>query len=270
MIKVDTHIRSFPFCVSHYAGHGNKRRYLSSELNITKMYTLLVQASYPEQHLLVQGGCDPKEVKCEIRYRFYYDYFRSHFNYGFGRPRPDVCCECSLFDAKIKVERCRATKRQLETNRRLHKQKAKMFSAKLKELSQIASDRDDTECICFDFKQNIPFPHLPTGDMFYSRQLWLFVFGIHSAKTGKGKMYTWPETQTQAKRGVYIRDNISDTVKTLYVFTDGCRGQNHNHTMVNYLQTLVLNGRFDKVVHRLPVRGHSFLPCDRNFGVIEK
>ncbi len=33
---------------------------------------------------------------------------------------------------------------------------------------------------------------------------------------------------------------------------------------------MVLNGRFDKVVHCLPVRGHSYLPCDRNFGVIEK
>ena len=90
-------------------------------------------------------------------------------------------------------------------------------------------------------------------------------------------MYTWPETQ--AKRGVnevvsclslYIRNSIPETVRTLYVFTDGCRGQNHNHTMLNYLQTLVFNGRFDKVVHRLPVRGHSFLPCDREFGVIEK
>ena len=33
--------------------------------------------------------------------------------------------------------------------------------------------------------------------------------------------------------------------------------------------TLVLNGRFDKDVHRLPVRGHSFLPCDRNLLVVE-
>ena len=68
----------------------------------------------------------------------------------------------------------------------------------------------------------------------------------------------------------YIRNSIPETVRTLYVFTDGCRGQNHNHTMLNYLQTLVLNGRFDKVVHRLPVRGHNVLPCDREFGVIEK
>ena len=33
--------------------------------------------------------------------------------------------------------------------------------------------------------------------------------------------------------------------------------------------TLVLNGRFDKDMHRLPVRGHSFLPCDRNLLVVE-
>ena len=65
-----------------------------------------------------------------------------------------------------------------------------MFYAKLKELSQVARERDDTECICFDFKQNIPFPHLPTGDVFYLKQLWLFVFGVNSAQIGKRKMYT--------------------------------------------------------------------------------
>ena len=82
----------------------------------------------------------------------------------------------------------------------------------------------------------MPFPHFPTGDVFYLRQLWLFVFGIHSAKTGKGKMYTWPETQ--GKRGVnevvsclshYISHHIPATVRTLHVFTDGCRGQNQPH-----------------------------------------
>ena len=59
---VDTHMRSFPFRVSHYAGHGNKRRYLSSELCITKMYTLLLQASYPDHYLLVQGGLTQKRL----------------------------------------------------------------------------------------------------------------------------------------------------------------------------------------------------------------
>ena len=43
--KVDEHIRLFPYCVSHYARHGNSRRNPSSELciakNKNKMFTFL-------------------------------------------------------------------------------------------------------------------------------------------------------------------------------------------------------------------------------------
>ena len=112
---------------------------------------------------------------------------------------------------------------------------------------------------------------------FYSRQLWLFVFEIYSAKTGKSRIYTWPETK--ARRGVnkvvsylndYITKYLDPTLRTLHVFTDGCRGQNHNNTMIQYLHSLVLNKRLDSVIHRLPMRGYSYLPCDRKFGVIER
>ena len=98
--------------------------------------------------------------------------------------------------------------------------------------------------VCFDFKQNMPYPHIATGDVFYSRQLWLFVFGIYSAKTGKSRIYTWPETN--ARRCVnevvsclddYISKYLNATVRNLHVFTDGCRGQNHNSTMVQYLHS---------------------------------
>jgi len=40
--------------------------------------------------------------------------------------------------------------------------------------------------------------------------------------------------------------------------------------MVQYLHSLVLNGKFDEITHQLPVRGHSYLPCDRDFGIIER
>ena len=270
--KVDQHIRTFSYRVSHYGETGKKRRYLSSELSITKMYTLFLELCYPEKYIQYKSGVEPSKIDCEVKFRFYYDYYKANFNYGFGRPRSDVCCECTQLDAKIKVEKTPAVKRALETQKRLHKTKASVFYAKMKECRAVARSQQDTDYICFDFKQNIPFPHLPTGDVFYSRQLWLFVFGINSAKVGKGKMYTWPETQ--AKRGAneviscldhFIKEYVPETVKKL--FTDGCRGQNHNHTM---LQSLVLNGRFDSIIHELPIRGHSYLPCDREFALIEK
>ena len=67
-----------------------------------------------------------------------------------------------------------------------------MCCAKLKGLSQVARERDNTECICFHLKQNMPFPHLPTGDVFYLRGLWLFVFGVNYAKTGNSKFTRGP------------------------------------------------------------------------------
>uniref|UniRef100_UPI00358DF5DA uncharacterized protein isoform X1 n=2 Tax=Myxine glutinosa TaxID=7769 RepID=UPI00358DF5DA len=275
--KLDAHIRSFPYCVSHYASHGKKRKYLSSELTVVKKYTLFLELLYPDKYAEYRAGTDVKKIDCEVKFRFYYDYFKQNFNYGFGRPRSDVCCECTELQAKIKVEKNAAVKKGLETKLLLHKKKAKIFYQKLNEFTKVAQENADTECLCFDFKQNISFPHIPTGDVFYSRQLWLFVFGIHSAKLGKMKVYSWPETE--AHRGVnevvssikhYIDNTIPNTVRKLIVFTDGCHGQNHNHTMVQYLSSLVISGSFDEVIHRFPIRGHSYLPCDRNFGVIEK
>lgn len=40
--------------------------------------------------------------------------------------------------------------------------------------------------------------------------------------------------------------------------------------MIRYLAALCKLGRFRTIVHRFPEPGHSFLPCDRSFGIIEK
>lgn len=59
-------------------------------------------------------------------------------------------------------------------------------------------------------------------------------------------------------------------VKSLYLFSDNCGGQNKNHTIVRFCNALVETGRFDEVHQIYPLRGHSFLPCDRAFGTIKR
>ena len=49
--------------------------------------------------------------------------------------------------------------------------------------------------ITFDFMQNIPFPHIPISDLFYIRQMWLYVFGI------KAFMYEYDEITAKKKAG---------------------------------------------------------------------
>ena len=39
-LKIDDHISNFPYQVSHYGGHRSKRRYLSADLNVLRMYTM--------------------------------------------------------------------------------------------------------------------------------------------------------------------------------------------------------------------------------------
>jgi hypothetical protein len=58
-------------------------------------------------------------------------------------------------------------------------------------------------------------------------------------------------------------------VSTVYLYSDGCPGQNKNIDVVRYLFTLVRLGRFEHIQHHFPVRGHSFLPNDRDFGHTE-
>lgn len=54
------------------------------------------------------------------------------------------------------------------------------------------------------------------------------------------------------------------------MFSDACGGQNRNHTLVAFFLALVAIGRFKKIYQYFPVRGHSFLQCDRNFGVAKR
>ena len=54
------------------------------------------------------------------------------------------------------------------------------------------------------------------------------------------------------------------------MWTDNCIGQNKNKMMVVALVHLVAKVRFDEISHRFLVNGRSFLPCDRDFAMIEK
>lgn len=58
-------------------------------------------------------------------------------------------------------------------------------------------------------------------------------------------------------------------VDTIHLFSDSCGGQNKNSTVIHYLYSLVRNGKFRYIRHVFPIRGHSFMPCDRDFAKTE-
>jgi hypothetical protein len=54
-----------------------------------------------------------------------------------------------------------------------------------------------------------------------------------------------------------------------FIFTL-CSGQNKNFVLSRFCLFLTDSKRFEKVIQYFPVRGHSFLPCDRDFGIISR
>lgn len=69
---------------------------------------------------------------------------------------------------------------------------------------------------------------------------------------------------------MYLDQIIEPSVKELKIFSDSCGGQNRNHTVLRFWSALTITGRFNKIVHYFPERGHSFLQCDRDFGTAKR
>lgn len=122
--------------------------------------------------------------------------------------------------------------------------------------------------------QHLPVPHLPVNDIFYLRQLWLYTLGVHHYYQGGNKAYFYMWSECDAGHGAnevisalnhVIENKVGAQCTKLKPFSDACTGQNRNYAMVRYLMTLVNTSRFETVQHCFPTRGHSFLPCDRDF-----
>lgn len=135
------------------------------------------------------------------------------------------------------------------------------------------------DVLSFDFQQNMPLPHITSGDVFYKRLLWSYNFCVHSASTGKS--YYFMYNKTVARKGqnevvsflhYYFKNILSQNIKMVFLFSDNCSSQNKNKLLFQYLSVVVNSQTFSfkSIIHRYPEPGHSFLPCDRCFGHIKK
>lgn len=265
---VHDHINSFPKVSSHYSrAKSPHRKYLPTGLNINIMYTL-----YQDWMLENHQGIEV------VSSRYYRDVFNRDFNIGFEPPKSDTCNYCDKVNIEMRglsAESDNDRLNDLKTQKNEHLDHAKIAHNLLKSYK----DNNDPSLavICVDLQQALPTPKLTTGVQYYKRKLWTFNFGVHNIKTGRAVMYMWNEAG--GKRGSaeiascvmhYVDGNIDSSVNKLIIFSDNCGGQNKNINVVLACLQKIHQGRFTTIEHIFMIPGHSYLPCDRDFGNIEK
>ncbi|XP_072384056.1 uncharacterized protein [Diabrotica undecimpunctata] len=257
--KIIEHIESFPKIESHYArAKTPDKLFLSPDLNVSRMYRAFLEkycADYQPPN------------KPPVTRQWYNEIFISKFNLSFARPKVDTCSTCDSLAVQIK-----SGDKAAVTEQELHHRRAE---AATKAMSTETKNACTSNCyvLSFDMQQQMYIPQLT-----HSQQLAVCNLGIHDSITGKGFMYLW--TEDFGGRGAleissclytYLTKEIGNHgKKKLILWSDNCGGQNKNQFMIAMYLTILANNVFEEIIHKFPVKGHTFLNCDRDFAIIEK
>ena len=163
---VEQHIASFPVNESHYTrSHSSSVKYLSSDLNLNKMYDLYVEKCKATQTPPVKKWC-------------YWDIFNTKFNLSFYPPRQDTCKRCDTTKVRIEAataEGDAAKLAELQQDHEIHLRKAEAARTALNVEEQNASGH---EAFTFDLQKVLSLPRLTTNEVYYCRQLSVYNIGI--------------------------------------------------------------------------------------------
>lgn len=262
---VKKHISSFPAFQSHYTRKDNpQRKYLSPTLDVRKMYNLY------------KTYCQEKQLSSVKEHSYRY-IFNTSFNLHFHTPRKDTCKNCDLYKTKISVEEDPQKKLELETQHEIHLRKAEKARESMKTDKRKAEESPDRTYTCtMDLQKALPFPVLTVSEAYYRRNMYCYNFGIHDIARSQAVLYVWDETI--ASRGSqeisscllkHFKNNAADK-KHIILYSDACTGQNRNLKVALMLMKLTQDSNIEVIDHKFMTSGHSYLPNDSDFGIIEK
>lgn len=282
LLKVRQHIESFPAYKSHYRRSDTPDcKYLSSELNMTKMYEMY-KKSIENEHRLENhdDSVDAWQAKC-VSINTYKRIFRRDFNLKFKSPKKDTCKKCDRLKILIDAEELKPNPERntilakLKAEQELHHRQAEKSTA-IRDQDVEVGKTDDVHVISFDLQKVFPIPKITTNEAYYKRQLSVLNFGIQDLTSEQAYMYVWHEGI--ASRGpqevasclkMYVKKYVQ--CNKLIAWSDSCGGQNRNIKIVLAYMYLVAQPDIlvDTIIHKFCVSGHSYLPNDRDFSQIE-
>jgi hypothetical protein len=265
-IDIREFIENYPSQESHYSPTVKTgRKYIESNKNISILYREFIEMY--------------TEYDDYVHYQFFYHIFKD-CNVGFGVPRSDICGTCEEFNVKIKsaiVEKSDLLENELKTSLNKHQIEADFFYKLQNELKSLAKSDPRVAVISMDYEKNFFVPVTKVSTEYYSRQLSIHNFGIHNMGEEKAVMFMYSENfalkgpnETISILNYYLQTKIGSNVKKIYIFSDNCFAQMKSRYLWLFYDILVKCKVYDEINLIYPIPGHSYLDCDRDFGLIEK
>lgn len=273
-LKVMEFIKSLKGRKSHYSIRDSSKVYLPEELNIAKLHRMYNESNKENQ----------------VGYTTFREIFENNFNISFGFPRKDTCSTCDILKGEIAIleeeiaqcmdEKTKKTKKktidQKNDEKKLHLARSDKFYFLKRKYRKQSQKEAKMEAIVMDYQKNLPTPNITTSDVYYRRQLNFISFNIHVLSDSTSVFYTYDESV--ARKGAddvcsmlnhFLLNLLDPQVRDLIIFCDSCAGQNKNYTVIRFLHYIVHKiNRFNSVKVVFPIRGHSYLECDKNMSLV--
>lgn len=137
---------------------------------------------------------------------------------------------------------------KIEEEHEMHLKTAAELREAMNNDLRLAREDENIETLTYDLQKTHPLPKLPTGIVYYKRQLNFYNLGIAVGSTGKGVFNVWLEYE--AGRGTqevgsclhkFIMENVKPPVNKLNLWSDSCGGQNRSIKLVLLLIHLLQN-----------------------------
>ena len=221
--------------------------------------------------------CDPVNNNDDsVKYSLFSQIFNCEFNISFGFPRSDLCDTCELLNVRIKTARRDNDENAINeilAQREEHWTSAEMFYELIRRASELGNQY---LTLCADYEKNFVFPITGINKEYFMSHLNFYNFGIQNLQTNHATMIMY--AQHYAKKGAneaatflyfYLQEHCPPEVIHVKLFMDNSVGTNKNRFVFAMLQSLALT-RFETIEVVFPIVGHSYMPIDRSFAIIEK
>ncbi|CAG4989572.1 unnamed protein product [Parnassius apollo] len=222
---ITEHINRFPRVESHYCRKSSTKEYLHHDLSLKKIYGMFL-----------------KEYNQPVSMTLYRNVFKG-MNLSFHKPKKDQCSLCMTYR-----EGTSEVKEKLQNKYDAHIIEKEEVRRIKNECKNRAIQNITTCCASFDLQQVIYLPQSNESALFYKRRLANYNFTIYDLASKDCICNLWNETIS--RRGAseistcvyYFLTNCDrKSVKEVFLFCDGCSGQNKNSVMAAMLLYLINN-----------------------------